>query len=80
MNLTFNPLDPREVADVFNLLRILGAIDAGVTVEVNGSPTMTEAEARRAQADVWRRAALYRSDRVRQEPVTSSIPIDIGDL
>jgi sulfur carrier protein ThiS len=94
MQITFNPLDPREVADVFNLLRILGAIDAGVSVEVNGEPTMTEAEARRAQTAVFRRNALYREptgrpappaynppQRVSKCPPRPDLPtLDLGDL
>lgn len=61
MQITFDPLNPLEVADTINLLRVLGAIDAGVRISIDGEPTLSEAEARKAQAEVQRRFHAWRA-------------------
>ena len=77
MQINFDPMNPREVADMINMLRILGAIDAGVAITIDGEPTLTEAEARRMQTDVQRRFNMHRQ----QAPIPATAPtIDIGDL
>lgn len=51
MQITFNPRDPREVADMFNTLRLLGMIDAAVNVTIEGGPQlMTHREAKELKA------------------------------
>ena len=85
MLISFDPLDPREVADTVNLLRLLGMIDAAVSVEVNGEPTLTEAEARKQQDLCRRMTAMYRQPQPPQAqqkpaPALPVMNIDIGDL
>lgn len=46
MQIAFDPRDPREVADVVNTLRLLGMIDAAVTVTINGAETLSAPAAR----------------------------------
>jgi hypothetical protein len=52
MQITFDPEDPRDTARMFNTLRLLGAIDAAVTVTVGDDPTLSAKEALAIQREM----------------------------
>lgn len=52
MQLSFDPRDPRDVADAINTLRILGMIDAAVQVTINDDPTLSASQAEALQRRV----------------------------
>lgn len=80
MQITFDPTNPREVADVMSLLRLLGQIDAAVCIRVDDEPTMSEAEAKRLQPAVLERARHWRKPHeAEQKPASdlSSLNLDL---